>query len=447
MILERCTRALSLPEAPLAVLNKLHRSGFRALAVGGAVRDALLGVAPKDVDLATSATPREVAQLFPHSHEVGARFGVMLVIEEGVPVEVATFRTESGYEDGRHPERVEFGALEQDATRRDFTVNGLYYDPLHDEIIDPVGGMKDLEAGILRTIGDASRRFQEDHLRVLRAARFAAQLDFSIESDTFEALRENSARLQDTSAERVRAELEAMLLGPRPALGLRILHYCGILEVVLPEVEAMIGVQQPADFHPEGDVFVHTCLALEVLRPKTAALAWGALLHDVGKPLTFRVEDRIRFDRHVPVGMEVAEKILRRLRCDRSTTDQVVALIREHLRFAAVMKMRPATLKRFLRQKDFADHLSLHRADCLASHGDLSLYDFCLERLDQLREEGLRPTSLLSGRDLISMGFAPGPLLGTILRTVEDEQLEGRLHSVEEARAFVAARWQPGTDA
>jgi len=215
--------------------------------------------------------------------------------------------------------------------------------------------------------------------------------------------------------------------------------------VVLPEIEAMIGVQQPVDFHPEGDVFVHTCLALEVLRPKKAALAWGALLHDVGKPLTFSVKDRIRFDRHVPVGMEVAEKVLRRLRCDRNTIEHVVALIREHLRFAAVMKMRPATLKRFLRQKNFTDHLSLHRADCLSSHGDLSLFEFCLEQLEQLREEGLRPTSLLSGRDLISMGFSPGPLLGTILRAVENEQLEGRLGSVEEARAFVATRWKPGS--
>lgn len=446
MILERCTRALSLPAAPLAVLNKLHRAGFRALAVGGAVRDALLGIAPKDVDLATSATPREVAELFPHSHEVGARFGVMLVIEEGEAVEVATFRTESGYQDGRHPDQVEFGDLAQDAARRDFTVNGLYYDPLQDEIIDPVGGMKDIQARVLRTIGDASRRFQEDHLRVLRAARFAAQLDFTIEDGTWAALGENSARLQRTSAERIRGELEAILLGPRPARGLRILHYCGILEVVLPEVEAMIGVQQPVDFHPEGDVFVHTCLALEVLRPKTPALAWGALLHDVGKPLTFSVADRIRFDRHVPVGMEMAEVILRRLRCDRSTIERVVALIREHLRFAAVMKMRPATLKRFLRQENFADHLALHRADCLSSHGDLSLYDFCLEQLEHLREEGLRPASLLSGRDLISMGFTPGPLLGAILRAIEDQQLEGRLQTAEEARAFVTQRWRPGSE-
>ena len=443
MTLKRRTRTLSLPSAPLAILDRLHEAGFRAFAVGGAVRDAVLGLSPKDVDLATSATPREVAELFPHSHAVGARFGVMLVVEAHVPVQVATFRCESGYQDGRHPERVEFADLEEDAARRDFTVNGLYYDPRSEEILDPVDGLEDLQHRHLRTIGEPSRRFEEDHLRLLRAARFAAQLDFTIESECWRAIQENAAKLERISAERVRAELEWMLLGPRPARGLRILHYCGILAVVLPEVEAMIGVQQPAKFHPEGDVFVHTCLALEALESRTPALVWGALLHDVGKPLTYSEAERIRFDRHVPVGMEVAERILRRLRCDRDTVERVVALVREHLRFAAVKKMRSSTLKRFLRQEHFSDHLALHRADCLSSHGDLSLYDFCRQELERLSEEGLRPPSLLGGRDLLAMGFSPGPLLGVILRAVEDEQLEGRLQSANEARDFVLRKWNP----
>ncbi len=445
MILKRRMRTLSLPSAPLAVLTRLHHAGFRAFAVGGAVRDAVLGQTPKDVDLATSATPSELAELFPHSHPVGARFGVMLVVEANTPIQVATFRRESGYRDGRHPEQVEFADLEADAARRDFTINGLYFDPQRNEIIDPVGGLEDLEKRVLRTIGEPSLRFQEDHLRLLRAARFAAQLDFTVESECWWAIHENAAKLERISAERVRAELESMLMGPRPARALRILHYCGILAVVLPEVEATIGVQQPAKFHPEGDVFVHTCMALEALESRTLVLAWGALLHDVGKPLTYSEGERIRFDRHVPVGMEVAERILRRLRCDRDTIERVVALVREHLRFAAVKKMRPSTLKRFLRQENFADHLALHRADCLSSHGDLSLYDFCLQQLQHLNEEGLRPPSLLSGRDLIAMGFSAGPLLGVILRAVEDQQLEGRMRSIDDAREFVLRRWRPGS--
>jgi len=444
MAIRRRHFPLELPAAPLRVIAALRRAGHEAYAVGGAVRDGLLGRPLKDVDVATSATPREVAALLPRTHEVGARFGVMLVVEDGLSIEVATFRTESGYLDGRHPESVEFTDLQADAARRDFTVNALYYDPLREEILDPVGGFDDLRRHLLRSIGEASERFREDHLRLLRCARLASQLEFTIEEETWWALVDQAPSVETVSPERIRIELESLLMGPQPARGLRILLYSGVLKATLPEVHAMVGVQQPPQFHPEGDVFVHTCLTLEHLRRRNRPLVWGALLHDVGKPATFsRGGERIRFDRHVPVGMEMAEKILQRLHCDRDTIERALALVREHLRFASVRDMRPATLKRFLRQPHFSDHLELHRADCLASHGDLGLYDFCRTKLKELSEEELRPPPLLRGNDLLEMGFTQGPLLGTILHAVEDAQLEGKLHSKQDAVAWVAARWSP----
>lgn len=434
---------VDLPGAPLAILAELRRAGHEAYAVGGAVRDALRGAAIQDVDIATSATPRQVAEIFPRTHEVGARFGVMLVVQDETPVEVATFRTEGGYADGRHPDRVEFGSLEDDASRRDFTVNALYYDPVEQRVLDPVGALPDLEQGVLRCIGEARARFGEDHLRLLRAPRLAAQLGFVLESGTWEALRELAPRVASVSTERIRDEIERTITGPRPALGLRILLYSGLLEILLPEVQAMVGVQQPPEYHPEGDVFVHTCLVLEHLEKRSRALCWGALLHDVGKPPTQRVAERIRFDRHVPVGAEMSERILERLRVDRETQRRAVALVDQHLRFRDVERMRPATLKRFLRQDHFEDHLAMHRADCLASHGDLSLHEFCLERLAEMGEESLRPRPLLTGHDLLARGYTPGPLIGELLRWVEDEQLEGRLHSREEALRRVEERWPP----
>ncbi len=443
MEIQRRRAPLKLPAAPLRVIATLRRAGHEAYAVGGAIRDGLRGETLKDLDVATSASPKEVAILFPRTHEVGARFGVMLVIEDDEPIEVATFRTEGGYLDGRHPERVEFADLAADAVRRDFTINALYYDPLREEILDPTGGLGDLERGVLRSIGDPSIRFGEDHLRLLRCARFAAQLGFVIEERTWQALVAHASSIATVSPERVRIELERMLTGPRPATGLRILLHSGLLRHVLPEIQAMVGVQQPPQFHPEGDVFVHTCLTLEKLERRTRPLAWAALLHDVGKPPTCRQAERIRFDRHVPVGMEMAEGILQRLHCDRETIERVVALIRDHLRFSAVEEMRPSTLKRFLRQPHFDDHLALHRADCQASHGDLGLYEYCRRKLHELSEEELRPKPLLRGHDLLAMGFSPGPLVGRILRAVEDAQLEETLKTREEALEWIAARWRP----
>jgi len=418
MEIKRRPFPLDLPAAPLRVIATLRRAGHEAYAVGGAVRDALRGARLKDVDVATSAAPREVAALFPRTHEVGIRFGVMIVVEDETPIEVATFRTESEYTDGRHPQEVHFTDLAADAARRDFTVNALYYDPVSEEILDPAGGLSDLENGILRSIGQPALRFTEDRLRLLRCARFAAQLGFVIEENTWWALLEHAPTVISVSRERIRAELDLLLTGENPALGLRILHYSGLLRAVLPEVDAMVGVQQPPQFHPEGDVFVHTCLTLQLLEKRSRVLAWGALLHDVGKPPTYRMAERIRFDRHVPVGMEMAEAILQHLHCDRETIERVVALVREHLRFASVEQMRPSTLKRFLRQPHFEDHLELHRVDCLASHQDLSLYQFCRNRLEELS-------------------------LGKILHAVEDHQLEGKLRTKEEALGFVTKRWKP----
>lgn len=443
----RRTYALDLPRPPLEVIAALRRAGHLAYAVGGAVRDALRGEPIRDVDIATSATPREVGEIFPRTHEVGAQFGVMIVVQDDLAVEVATFRTEGGYVDGRHPGQIEFSDLEGDAARRDFTVNALYYDPIDEEVLDSVGGLADLDLGVLRCIGEAPQRFAEDHLRLLRCARLASQLDFWIEESTWYALQEQAVLITRVSTERIRQELERVLTGPAPSLGLRILLYSGLLEQVLPEVRAMVGVQQPPEFHPEGDVFVHTCLVLDHLTLRHPALGWGALLHDVGKPPTFSIADRIRFDRHVPVGAEMSEKILERLRCDRDTAQRAVELVQQHLRFRDVERMRPATLKRFLRQDHFEDHMRMHRADCMASHGDLSLYEFCRTKLAEMGNDELRPDPLLSGHDLLDLGYAPGPLIGRILRGVEDQQLEGQLADRTSALDYVRDKWplSPGT--
>lgn len=438
----RMPRRLDLPAAPLAVARRLRDAGFETYVVGGAVRDALLGQPPGDVDLTTAASPEEVAGLFSRTHAIGAAFGVTQVIaDDGTPVEVARFRRDVGHRDGRRPEAIAPSSVEEDVRRRDFTVNALLYDPVDAVVLDPVGGLQDLEEGVLRAIGTPAKRFAEDHLRLLRAVRFAAQLGFTIEASTWEALAPAAPTLARISAERIRHELDRMLTGPRPAQALRMLHYSGLLAEVLPEVAAMAGVPQPPEFHPEGDVMVHTLLVLEAVEPRTRVLAWGALLHDVGKPPTFRRAERIRFDRHVPVGTAMARDILTRLRQDNDTVERVCELVAQHLRFADAPRMRPATLKRFLRQPHFEDHLALHRADCLGSHRDLALHAFCREHLAALSEEDLRPPPLLRGRDLLEAGYRPGPRMGEILRAIEDGQLDGRLTTPDEAWAEVKARW------
>jgi poly(A) polymerase len=397
------------------------------------VRDLLLGRTPKDFDVATSAPPGELLKLFPQSNPVGAHFGVVLVHN----VEVATFRADLEYRDGRHPEGVRFETdPREDVRRRDFTINALLLDPATGEILDFVNGRADLEAGLIRAIGDPARRFEEDHLRLLRAVRFAARLKFEIEPATFGAIRSHAALIQTVSVERVRDEIARILTEGGARRGLELLDATGLLHEVLPEIEAMKGVEQPPEFHPEGDVWTHTLIMLDGLREPSLELALGVLLHDVGKPATFRIAERIRFDGHVEAGLEIARKLLTRLRFSKGTMEAAEALIANHMRFGAVKKMRESTLRRFLRLPDFEEHLELHRQDCLSSHGHLDNYDFMRRKLNELPPEQLKPARLLTGRDLIEAGYIPGPRFGIVLNEIEDAQLEGRIETKEAALAL-----------
>lgn len=405
--------------------------------VGGCVRDQLLGRSPHDVDIVTSASPEEVLRLFPESVPVGAKFGVVRVRIDSREFEVATFREEGPYADGRHPSFVRFADVQADVQRRDFTINGLLYDPIEGRVLDLVGGLEDLQARRIRTIGDPRQRFGEDKLRMLRAVRLAVELDFQIAPEVAEAIKAMAHEITVVSAERIREELVRILTGPAPGKGLRLLHEVGLLGAILPEVEAMVGVPQPDTFHPEGDVFTHTALALDHLRDPSAVLAMGVLLHDVGKPPTYTVEDRVRFPRHDEVGAEIAQGICRRLRFSNEETERIVALVREHMRFKDLPRMRPAKARRFLARPDFPDHLELHRVDCLASHGDLSTYEWAKEAHAQLSGEESMPQRLITGDDLIELGLKPGPKFREILAAVEDEQLEGRISTREEALEFL----------
>lgn len=429
-------------EAATQVVRRLGDAGYEAYFVGGCVRDLLLGREPKDYDVATNATPGDVIRLFPQTVTVGARFGVVLVLLEDQQVEVATFRSDHGTKDGRHPEAVRFaGSAEEDVRRRDFTINGLLYHPLREKVIDVVGGEDDLRRGIVRTIGMPHERFAEDKLRMLRAIRFAARFGYTIEPETFAAIRALCKDIEQVSKERIRDELVKMLTEGHPSRAMELLEQAGLVQVILPEVARMQGVPQPPQFHPEGDVWVHTLLMLEKMDKPSTTLALGVLLHDVGKPPTLHLptdaRDRIRFDGHSEMGAVMAEEICRRLRFSNDEIERVVALVRNHLRFKDAPKMRPATLKRFLALDGFAEHLELHRLDCLASHGQLDNYHFVKQTLESLPPEEIRPARLLSGHDLIVLGYAPGPEMGKILAAVEEAQLEGTLTSKEEARAFV----------
>jgi putative nucleotidyltransferase with HDIG domain len=428
-------------KAARRIVEKLRRHGHEALFAGGWVRDHLLGRRPKDIDIATSALPPQVHELFPHSLAVGASFGVVLVRMYGRCFEVATFRAEGPYEDGRHPSTVSFAGMREDAFRRDFTINGMFFDPLSGRVIDLVQGRKDLRHRIVRTIGLAGDRFAEDKLRMLRAVRFACALDFSIASGTAAAIRQHAPEILQVSWERIRDELLATLVLPSRARGLALWHELGLLEQVLPEVAAMDGVSQPEDYHPEGDVFTHTRAALSLLRNPSPVLALATLLHDVGKPPTHSIAERIRFDGHVEVGAQMTEAICRRLRLSSDHTEQTVDLVRNHLRFMHVQEMRRSTLRRFLRKPNFADHLELHRVDCRSSHRSLENYRFCRGELEAMRREPPHPERLITGRDLIGLGLRPGPLYGQILRQVEDLQLEGALKTRDEAFDFVRGRF------
>lgn len=419
----------------LEIIELLHKRGHQALLVGGCVRDRLLGIVPKDYDVSTDATPDQVATYFPGAQLVGAHFGVVLVTRTGgIQVEVATFRSEGSYSDGRRPDEVHFEtdpAL--DAKRRDFTVNGLMEDPLSGKIFDFVEGRADLAARTIRAIGDPEQRFKEDYLRMLRAVRFAARLDFSIEPRTVDAIRAQAYCIGKISAERIREELVRILTEGGARRGFELLDLCGLLPQILPEVKAFQGVPQPPEFHPEGDVWNHLLLMLDQLKSPSTELALGVLLHDVGKPATYSVADRIRFNGHAEFGAELAEKILQRLKFSHEETEQVTALVANHMRFKDVEQMRLSTLKRFLALPHFDEHLKLHRLDCLASNGYTAAYEFVQEKLREFNAEELRPARLISGRDLIGAGYPPGPDFRRALDAVETAQLEGEIHTREEA--------------
>jgi poly(A) polymerase len=421
-----------------SVIATLREAGYEAYLVGGCVRDLVLGHPPKDYDVSTSAPPGRILEMFPGSGQVGAHFGVVLVREGAAHVEVATFRSDRDYTDGRRPSSVQFETdPREDVLRRDFTVNGLMMDPETGRVLDFVGGRSDLEAKMVRAIGDPDVRFCEDHLRLLRAVRFAARLGFAIEPATYTAIRRHHASIAHVSAERVRDELVRILTEGGARYGFELLDATGLIEDLLPEIAAMKGVEQPPGFHPEGDVWVHTLLLLEKLEHPSPTLALGSLLHDVGKPPTFRIAERIRFDGHVEEGARIARDILERLRFSREDQEQVESLVANHMRFKDVERMRESTLKRFLRLPRFEEHLELHRLDCLASHGKLDTYELVRGKLRMLTEEQLRPPPVLTGHDLIGEGYTPGPRFSAMLSAVEDAQLEGRVQTRDEALEMV----------
>jgi len=425
------------------IVLQLRDAGFEAYFVGGCVRDFMMGVVPADYDIVTSALPDQVMALFNRTVGIGAKFGVVAVIVEGHSFEVATFRSDEAYIDGRRPSNVHFTCAKEDVFRRDFTVNGLLMDPVTGEITDYVDGLADIGGKIIRTIGDPDKRFQEDHLRMLRAIRFTANLNFTLDSSTQESIAKNVAQIQTISAERIQDELNKLLTRGGARRGLELMAQTEMLREILPEVDDMQGVEQPPRFHPEGDVWQHTLMMMEILSKdkKTSAnsvLAWGTLFHDVGKPVS-RTEDEngVHFYGHVQYGGKIAEEIMQRLKFSRAQREAVLDLILQHMNFMNVQKMRPARLKRFLRMPDFDLHLKLHRLDCLASHGMLDNYEFCRNQLENLTVEELHPPRLLTGDDLIALGFTPGKIIGEILRVLEDEQMEGRISSQDEAKIFV----------
>jgi len=425
----------------MGIVRRLTEAGYTALFAGGCVRDMVRGVEPRDYDIATTATPEQVQRLFPRTIPVGAQFGVVLVQEGDHQFEVATFRTDEAYLDGRRPTAVQYGTPEQDAQRRDFTINGLFYDPFTDKILDYVGGQADIARKLIRTIGEPRQRFAEDKLRLLRCVRFASNLEFEIEPATATAVREMSAQIDVVSAERIRDELIKIFTRPNAGCGFELLDESGLLRQILPEVAAMKGIEQPPEFHPEGDVFQHTKLMLDLMPEARIVLALAVLLHDVGKPPTFeRAPDRIRFHEHDKIGAEMAEKILRRLRFPNDIIDKVCICVGEHMRIRNVQVMRPAKLKRILARETFADELELHRLDCLTSHGNIANYEFLRAKAAELPPEVLKPAPLVTGHDLLALGFAPGPLLGQVLRELEELQLEERMQSREEALAYARAQ-------
>ncbi len=424
-----------------SIVERLQKAGFRAFYAGGCVRDMLRGVPPHDYDIATDAQPDQVRALFPRTVAVGAQFGVICVLEAGAEFQVASFRSDGVYIDGRRPESVTFSTPEQDAARRDFTVNGLFYDPLTSQLIDYVGGHADLAKRILRAIGNPHDRIREDRLRMLRAVRFAALLKFDIERNTWLAIAENAPQIHQVSAERIREELVKIMLSPERLRGFDLLDESGLLAQILPEIEALKGCEQPPQFHPEGDVFVHTRKMLELLPQEVSLpLVFSVLFHDIGKPPTYSYDDadkRIRFSGHDKVGAEMTERLMTRLRFSRAEIDATVQAVAFHMVFKDVRQMRVSKLKRFMARDRFDDEMELHRVDCSSSHADLSNYDFLKEKKTEFASEPLVPPPLISGQDLIALGLAPGPQFTEVLHAVQSRQLEGALANRDDALAFV----------
>ena len=434
---------MSAREKAIFVVERLRQEGFEAFFAGGCVRDMLLNKLPQDYDIATSARPEDIQRVFTETIPVGAQFGVILVLVDGEPFEVASFRYDGPYLDGRRPSQVRYGSLQEDIFRRDFTINGMIYDPVEDRVIDLVEGRKDLERRSIRAIGDPRQRFEEDRLRMIRAVRFAAGLDFAIEPLTFDAIKQLAVTITQISWERIGEEVTRILTEGGARRGFELLDETGLLEVLLPEITAMKGTQQSPDFHPEGDVFAHTMLLLSHLDGPSESLAYGCLLHDVAKPVCARQEaQRITFYGHTEKGAEMAEEVLKRLKRGRAVWERVSYLTRNHLRHVQAPQMRLSTLKRFLREDGIDELLELARIDALSSNGDLQYYQFCKKRLAELKVEEIRPAPLVRGDDLIAIGFKPGPVFADILRQVEDAQLGGEITSREEALEWIQRHYE-----
>ena len=429
------------------IAKRLRDRGHVAYFAGGCVRDMVRGLAPKDFDIATDATPDVVQKIFPHTYAVGAHFGVVVVVDSGLNFEVATFRSDGTYLDHRHPVDVRFSSPEEDARRRDFTINGMFFDPAKNEVIDFVGGRADIDAKIVRAIGQPRARFEEDRLRMLRAIRFATVLDYRIDNETWKALVENAPAINEISAERIRDELLKIFLAANRVRGWELLDESGLMRAVLPELDTMKGCLQPEQFHPEGDVFQHTRLMLGMLPEKVSApLVFAVLLHDVAKPVTATIDEtgRIRFNEHDRIGAAMTEGIMERLRFSRAEIDAAVEMVRQHMVFKDVPKMRVAKLKRFMARPTFEEELELHRVDCASSHRMMDNYEFLLRKREEFANEPIIPPPLVRGDDLIALGMKPGPKFSEILEAVETRQLEGALKDREQALAWVKSEYASG---
>jgi len=434
----------ALSQTATELTRRLQSAGFAAYLVGGSVRDRLLGREIHDFDIATSAKPDEIERLFDRTIPVGRKFGVIIVLASGHEFQVATFRAEADYQDGRRPEHVTFSNAQADASRRDFTINGLFYDPVADQLHDWVGGAADLQAKLLRTIGNPAERFAEDHLRLLRAVRFAAQLNFQIEPATFAALQQLAPKIKIISAERIRDELLKLFRPPHAARGLDLLRDSGLLEQVLPELSATITCEQSTNWHPEGSVYNHIKLMLDQLPPDAdAELPWAALFHDIAKPVTASHDPEnnlIHFYGHERVGAEMTETILQRLKFPRQQTDDIVTAVRHHMQFKDVTTMRKSTLRRMLMRETFPLELQLHRLDCLGSHRRLDHYDFMLEAQKELAQQPEIIPPLLTGEDLLTLGMKPGPQMGTLLAEAREKQLSDELKTKPEALTWAKSQ-------